>query len=533
MSARFLLIASVCSACSLDGLADGGGAGAEGGAASTVTVGGAGAQGGFAEGAGGSGGEPPMSRFVWLSSIGNAASQATSPFPTDPHGSSLRMSTPDESGAVWLGLVTRGVLDPDGPGGFEPAGMADAQSLFLLELQADGSVTAFEGYVGPPAGIENGLSVDGIVRNGAGVAVVGSFRTGSIDLGIGTITQPNTNSDDGYLLVADADGQAIAARHFTGLNNRNQTARAVTAFGGTLFVAGKLKQSFSVVDASDSSIDAACAFEIDDEIFERGYVASFDDTTLACDTLYTLTAVDNAATQQVYGVAADASGVYLAGGFTRQIIATPVPVVPGVSGEEGFVVALKPDLAPGAIWVARSTSSQGSANDSLRSIFIAGNRLIVGGYLAAGTGSQTPTFGKLANGAICTLEEPVSIDGFVGALKKNNGDCIAAVRLGGDGVDQVRMVTPDGEGVLATGFTEGIEGLETTAAVPLTRNGFLARLDDGLMLTGGAALGGTALDYVDGARAIDGGFLVAGSYGLPFDFLTSQDDVFVGKIELE
>lgn len=529
MVARLLLIASVCSACSLDGLADG--AGAQGGAPTTTSTGGAGGDGGSPVGAGGAGGGPAMSRFVWIESIGNAETQATSPFATDPNGASLRMSEPDASGAVWLALVTVGELDPDGAGPFI-GGAPGFHGLFLVELQADGSVTAFQSYLGPPEDIDNGLVVDDIVRSGAGVGVVGTFRTGTIDFGIGTITQPNTTADDGFLLVADEDGQAIAARHFTGLSNDTQTARALASFGGKLFVGGKLKQSFSIVDVSDDTVEATCAFEDTKEVFERAYVALFDETTLACEKLQTLTAVDSGAAQQVFGVAADASGVYLAGSYTRQLIAAPLPAMPATAAAEGFVVALQPDLTP--VWTARATSGQGTGDDALRSIFIAGTKLVVGGYLEDGTGPQLPSFGRVQTGTVCTFTEgPTDYDGFVGILTKNSGDCTAATLLDANGVDQVRAVAPDGDGVLATGFTDGFPGLETTAADPSSRSGFLARLDSSLIVTGGAAIGGTSLDYVDGARAVDGGFLVAGSYGVPFDVLESERDFFVGKIELE
>ncbi|MBL8740857.1 MAG: hypothetical protein JNK04_07180, partial [Myxococcales bacterium] len=283
MFARLLLIASVCCACSLQGLADGGGGDGAGGAptTTTTTVGGASGDGGSSVTTGGAGGAPDVSRFVWLESIGNGESQATSPFSTDPHGSSLRMSEPDAAGAVWLAVVTSGELDPDGPGGFEAMGMAGTRGLFLIEVQSDGAISAFHGYPGPPTSIENGLSVDGVARVGIGVAVVGTFRTGSIDFGIGVITQNNANADDGYLLVADASGQAVAARQITGTSGDTQTARAVAALGSTVLAAGKLKRSWAVKDAATGVADPSCAFDDAAEVFERAYVASFDADTLS------------------------------------------------------------------------------------------------------------------------------------------------------------------------------------------------------------------------------------------------------------
>jgi len=532
MYARFMVIAAVASACSLGGLADGGGAGGD--TASTSSIGGAGGQGGVATGAGGVGGEPPVSRFVWQASFGNQGIQATSPFSTDPHGSTLRLSAPSATGAVWVAFTTSGLLDPDGDGGASPAGVVDMQSLFLLELQPDGAVSAFRGYTGPPASVENGLSVDAITRDGEGVIVVGSFRTGSLDLGVGTVTQSNTGADDAFMLVLDADAEPIAARHITGLSNDTQTARAATTFDDTLYVGGKFRQSFSLVDPATDIVDAGCAFEDIDEVFDRAYVTSFDLATLACVTLYSFTAVDPGAAQQVFDIAVDDSGVYLAGSYTRQIIASPIAVLPSTSAEDGFVIALKPNLVAGARWVARATSSRGSANDALRAIQLGDDRVWVGGYLAAGTGTQTPTFGRLAEGTICSdLAGPMNIDGFVGSLDRASGDCIAARLLGGDGVDQVRTISVSGAGIVVGGFSDGLPGLETSIASPLTRNGFFARLDASLVVTGGVALGGTSLDYVDGVREIDGGYLVAGSFGAPFDFLAGQDDFFVGALLLE
>lgn len=260
----FALISASIMGCSLDGLTDGS-AGATSSAGGAPTGGGdLGGGGGFGGegGAGGEGGSGPTSAFAWIRSLGNAESQGTSPFASDFHGSSIRVSDPDPvTGAVWVAAVTVGAIDPDGGGEFTPGGQPEHRSLFVFEL-LDGELLQFNSFLGPLAA-EASMSVDAVTRlDSGGVAVIGTFRLGSIELGeeLGAMVQPST--DDGFVLLLDDTGAAVDAWQLTGVSNDFQQARGVAAVGSILYVAGRFKQSFDVRKPGDATPDPLCNYNI-------------------------------------------------------------------------------------------------------------------------------------------------------------------------------------------------------------------------------------------------------------------------------
>ncbi|HTJ81593.1 MAG TPA: hypothetical protein VL400_07700 [Polyangiaceae bacterium] len=475
-----------------------------------------------------------MSAFDWIQSFGNELAQGTSPYPTDAgNGSTLRMSEPNAAGEIWVAAVTKGAIDPDGAGGIDAAGNTASRNLFLFELGADGTLLSFRGYRGDLVDIDDSLSVGAVVRlNGDAIAVVGTFRGGSLDLGdAGIVTQSSQTTDDAFVARFDGTGKAVAARQLGGANA--QTARSAVFDGARIVVAGKLKRIMKVTDPVTAFEDAACAFSQGTEDFERATVLELDPATLACSHLVTFGATDVGAAQQAWAVWADASGVYVAGGFTRQIIGAPLAAVPASASEDGFVAALEPDLAtPMARFVARATSNRNSAVDSLRAVYGDGTRLYVGGFFDRGTsmvGGLDPEVG-VPGGVVCNVGTPNGRDGLLGVLDAATGACTAATLVGGADEDEVHTLAASPGGVALGGFTtNGIAGLDTSLGGG-SRDGFVARMTPILALQGGATFGGTSWDYLDGARISGRTLYVAGSFDTRFDVLDGQADFFVGAL---
>lgn len=532
-----LLSALLPLACSLDGLAGGGGTGGAGGAGGGTTAtasSSGGPQGGGGEG--GAGGGVP-SAFTWLKTIGNDQVQGTSPYATDAgSGSTLRVSEPGPGGEVWLAVATQGAIDPDGAGPFESSGNPDSYNLFVLELDDDGTLLHFVTLAGELENIQDPLSVGAVVRlDGGAIAVAGTFKGGAIDLApVGVITQPSLSQDDAFVIRISADGAVTHARQLGSGNS--QTARAAVLHGSQLLVAGKTKRTLSVMNPSGGATDAACALSSPMDEWERALVAVLDSSDLSCAGIVTFQATDLNATQQAWAITSDASGVYVAGSYNRQIIAPPLPAVPASSNDDGFVVALEADLAlPTVRWVARATSNRNGAADGLRAATIAGGMVWVGGYLERGTTavmSAEPEIGIVDGlpGNDCVLPLAETRDGVVGALDPQTGACSGALLLGGGQQDEVRGLVPFGAGVAATGFaTNGVAGLDASLAGG-SRDGFVAFLTDEALLDGGLLLGGLSWDYLDAARVRGSGLILAGSYDAPFDVLDGDADFFAGYL---
>ncbi len=524
----------VAAACSLEGLADGSGAGGLGGAAASSSSSSGGSDG--VGGVGGAGGAP-TSAFTWLATIGNELVQGTSPYATDAgSGSTLRMSVPGPSGEVWVAVATKGALDPDGAGPLPSRGSTDSANLFVLEIAPGGAVTAFGALEGDLESIEEPLSVGAVVRvAGDAVAVVGTFRAGTLDLGaIGQLTNTSQSQDDGFVVRFDAAAVPTHARQLGGGNV--QTARAATVHEGALLVAGKLKRVLAVTDP-DGVADAACAFSQNMEEFERVLVAALDPADLKCTHRVLFAATDVNAAQQAWAIAADASGVYVAGSYTRQLIADPLPSMPASASEDGFIVALDPDLTPATTrWVARATSNRNSGVDALRAAALSGGRLWVGGYLDRGTTavmSAEPSIETLDAVADndCILTLPDVRDGLVGALDPQDGTCLGAALLGTAQGDEVRGLAPSPGGVVATGFTTaGVMELDASLAGG-SRDGFAAFLSigTGAEIDGGWVLGGVSWDYLDAAQVTGSEVVLAGTFDASFDFLTGGADFWIGS----
>jgi len=274
--------------------------------------------------------------------------------------------------------------------------------------------------------------------------------------------------------------------------------------------------------------------------FERSLIAVFSSETLECTRLVTFQATPAAATpaQQAHAIAADASGVYVAGSFTRDIVVPPLDPLVATGGEDGFVVALDPDLSLAAPrWIARVTSS-GSApqkSDGLRAVTVSATGSIwVGGYVdytTAVTG-EVGVVGQPVN--VCALPALAKRDGLVSALDPITGACQFATLLGGAQDDEVRGLKtwPDGR-VLVSGFvTGGIAGLSTIDGG--SRDGYVALVEGqqgSSLVAGGYVLGGTSWDYLDGVAGTSGAELIlAGSFGVPFDMLDGETDFFAASI---
>lgn len=540
-----LLACAGLAGCSLEGLADGPAAGGGGGGGADVTVttvstgGAGGGQASGGAGTGGGGGEGGAgSAFTWLRSFGNELNQGTSPYVGDAgFGSTLRMSAPLPNGDVWLAAATSGAIDPDGPGGFEPAGNPASRNLFVLRLSADGDLLDFVTYEGTLADVDNSLTVGAIQAYDDGVAIAATFHGGSVDLqGAGVVTQSSPSIDDAFVVWLDPDGVAVAARQLGGANA--QTARALFRVGDRLLMAGKLKKVLQVTDPLTGLPDSACTFSQNADVFERVLVAAFDLPTFSCLAIGTLGATDDSAVQQAHSLWADASGVYVAGSFNRQIVAPPLATVPATASEDGFAAAFEPDLgAPVPRWVVRATSNRTSAVDGLRAIRGDGTRLYVGGYLESGNSpvdAEGPSVALVDaipdNDCLLDGNALKGRDGLVAVLDPATGACLGATLLGSFDGDEVRALSAHPDGVIASGLTTTtIPGLDDALAGG-SRDGFFVTLDPSLTIVGGRMIGGLSWDYMDAAHDGTGGVLLAGSFGAPFDQLTGQGDFFVGLL---
>ncbi len=514
--------------CSLEGLADGNGgtggsgtttAGTNNTASTNATT--------------GTGGGIQASVFTWVTSFGNELVQGTSPYATDSgSGSTIRISAPGPDGDVWVAAATKGAIDPDGSGGAEPAGTPDSYNLFVLRLDTAGEISVFRAFEGTLADIEDPLAVGAIERlPGGAFAVVGTIRGGSVDVSPAGVLSQGSATDDAYVIRFDDDGTPTHARQVGGSNV--QSLRAATLSGDTLVVGGRFKRVLEVEDPL-GGVDAACAYNVASEEYERMLVATFDPDTLVCTGFAMVGATDTSAVQQVRAVVADASGIYVAGSFTRQIVAAPSFDMPSSSGEDGFIVALAPDLSP-VRWMSRLTSNRSAANDGLRGLAIAGGTLWVGGFHDRGTSAvmgMEPMLGKVdgitTNDCILPLAD--GRDGVVGRLSLEDGSCEGALSIGGAQEDEVRVLMPSGEGVFAGGFTTvGVPGLDPSAGGG-SRDGFFALfVGPGVVLVGGRSLGGVSWDYLDALRVHEQALVLGGSYDASFDVLDGHADFWVGR----
>jgi hypothetical protein len=518
-------------ACSLEGLSDGTGGGTS--ASTTQTAASTAAT---TSSTGGAGGEASV--FSWVTSFGNDLVQGTSPYGSDAgSGSTLRMSDAGPDGDLWIAMATKGSIDPDGVGGAEAVGNPLSTNLFVAHVAADGALLGFFAFDGDFIDIDDTLQVGGVVRlPGDAVAILGTLKGGSLDFGpVGTVTMTSA-SDDAFVVRIDATGTPTHVRQLGGANGQVLRAGALT--GQRLIVVGRFKRVLDV-RVPEGASDAACAYNQPMENFERSLVASFDVGDLACVRLATFAATTDGAVQQAHAVAVDASGIYVAGTFTRELIAPTLPAMNYSAAEDGYIVALEPNLqAPEARWAARLTSNRASANDGARALSLWGGSLWVGGFQERGTNavmSMEPALGVTDMSVpTCTLSLADGRDGVVGRLEPSTGECQGAVVLGAAQEDEVRGMAALDDGIVATGFTTvGIPTLDGAAGGG-SRDGFFARFDGatGVTVSGGLMLGGVSWDYLDAARPVEGALVLGGSYDASFDVLTGHADFYVGKMTI-
>lgn len=517
-----LLAALFLCACSLEGLADGsaGGAGGAGrgggatGAGSSVGGAGGGAQTGGAGvggGVGGGGGAGPT--FTWLRRFGNDLLQ-------DSNGdslkqSSIRMSAPDGDGVVWVALAMVGQLDAADLDGIAPAPLLDdTRNLYVLGLrESDGQVVAVIALGGPTLG--ESLTVDGIVAQGAGAAVVGSVK------GQHPASSEVSSTSDGYVLRVDQTG-VVAARYVAGAGV--QTVRAVTADSqGQLFVAGKFSK-LAMHDAQGAQVDAAC---FSNATGEHAYVAELT-PSLSCVGLHFFSPVGAGnPTQEALAVQVDAERAYVAGAFSETISSLdPMPpALTAVGGADGFVGAF--ERATGSTsWLVAASSGAGGNSDALRALLGTAQGLWVGGYVM----SSAANGGAVSD---CTLLTPTSSrDALVAQLDPTTGKCLASTVLGGMGHDEVAGLAAGGAISFGFGYTTTTLGLSDESLAQKGTDGFTLRVPVVDDPPRGRQFGGLSFDYVDAAQWSDGQLLIAGTYNQPFATLpeSKTGDFFVGAI---
>ncbi len=535
MRAPSLCLAALTAACSLDGLASGG-SGGGGGAATASTTSGTSSS---SSGVGGQGGDAPASPFSWALRFGNDLTQGTSPYATDAgSGSTLRVSERAADGRVWVAATTRGAIDFDGDGGGDALGAPADVNLFLLEIDGAGAIATAVALEGSFRDVADVLSVGAVVRGPADeVLVAGTIKGGTLDLGAaGEITQTSLSTDDAFVLRFDGAGAVTHARQIGG--SSTQSARSAVLGPDGLHVGGRLRRFLTVADPS-GAVDPACDVSAGAEDFDRSFVLRLDPGTLVCDAIATFTASETGAAQQAHALAVDETGVYVGGSFSRQIIPEMGLTVPSSSSDDGYVIALEPDLGtPTVRWVATLTSNRSGASDGVRALALSGGSLWVGGHQDRGTSAVMglePALGTadMVPGDDCSLPLADARDGVVGRLDPMTGACLGAVALGAAFQDEVRSLGafPDGR-VVAVGFTtSGVPELSSELAGG-SRDAFVAILTAtaGVSVESGMMLGGASWDYLDGGRAGSTSVVVAGTYDLPFAGLGGGADFFVGEL---
>ncbi|NUO53378.1 MAG: hypothetical protein HOV80_31400 [Polyangiaceae bacterium] len=518
-------------ACSLEGLSDGTG----GGTSSSTTQTSASTAATSSSSTGGAGGEASV--FTWVTSFGNDLVQGTRPYGSDAgSGSTLRMSDAGPDGDVWIAAATKGAIDPDGVGGSDALGNPLSTNLFLAHVGADGTLLGFFAFEGNFLDIDDTLQIGGVVRlPGDAIAILGTLKGGNIDFGAAGTVEQTSATDDAFVVRIDANGVATHARELGGANS--QLLRAGALQGQKLLVTGRFKRILDV-RGPDGASDAPCAYNQPMEDYERTLVASFDADNLSCTRLATFAATTASAVQQAHALAVDATGIYIAGTFTRELIAPPLPAMPKSAGEDGYIDAIEPSLqTPEARWTARLTSNRATANDGVRALALWGGSLWVGGFQERGTNavmSQEPALGVVDMSVpTCTLALAEGRDGVVGRLDPSTGECEGAIVLGAAQEDEVRGMAALADGIVATGFTTGgIPALDGSAGGG-SRDGFFARFEGaGVVVAGGRTLGGVSWDYLDAARPVDGALVLGGSYDASFDVLKGHADFFVGKMTI-
>jgi hypothetical protein len=446
--------------------------------------------------------------ILWTSQFGTSSSDQATSVSADP------------SGVYVAGFVGFGAL----PGQTSASG-GDA---FVRKYDASGTEVWTRQF-----GTAGGDSANGVAVDVSGIYLVG--RTDGTFPG-----QTNTGGANTFVRKYDAVGSHVWTRQFGSFLAQQDLARAVDA-DGNVYVAGQVSGILPGQTSSDIVPDGADAF-----------VRKYDAAGNVIWTRQFGTGGADAATS----LAVDASGIYVAGSITGTL--------PGQTGSDDAFVR-KYDAAGNVIWTrqfgANSDSATGVAADAT-GVYVAGftngtfaGQTSAGGvdafvrkYNHSGTLVWTQQFGSAgadqANGIAANASGEVYVTGNTnGTLPglTSSGGQDAFVRkyffsgalvwtrqFGTAASDQATSIAADASGVSVSGSTAGTFAGQTSAG---GQDAFLRRYD-----TAGADLwtrqfGSAGADQANGVAVGTSGIYVAGqtSGTLPGQTSAGGQDAFVGK----
>jgi hypothetical protein len=337
---------------------------------------------------------------------------------------------------------------------------------------------------------------------GNGIAVDGSnvYVAGNSDATWGSPVRAFASGTDAFAAKLNPSTGALTWNTFLGGGLADQGTGIAVDGGGNIYVTGYSYVTWgSPVHAFAGGNDAFAA--------KLGSAGS----------LIWNTFLGGSGNDQGYGIAADASNVYVTG-TSAATWGIPVQAYGG-GGNDGF--AAKINLSTGAlVW---STFLGGSGNDQGRGITIDGSgNAYVMGYSGDPWGSPVRSYTG-------------GNDAFVAKLD-SSGALTWSTFLGGSAPDQGYGIAVDGHGnVYGTGNSFDTWGSPAHAHAGLA-DVFVVRLNSVGSLTWSTFLGGTGSDYGDGI-AMDGSgsaYLTGRSYstwGSPVRAYAGGVDAFVAKVE--
>lgn len=143
----------------------------------------------------------------------------------------------DAQGPMDFDLAAAGTLPITNGGG--------GRDLFLVELDADGTVLSKIGYGGSGDEVANAVAFDAA----GGTVLTGTFKSPTLDFGTGSASLKNPTGKELAFVARTGGGAASWFVGFAGMGEQRATALAVDA--GVVLVAGAFNDSLGMLKATD------------------------------------------------------------------------------------------------------------------------------------------------------------------------------------------------------------------------------------------------------------------------------------------
>ncbi len=303
-----------------------------------------------------------------------------------------------------------------------------AQDAFVAALTADGDYV-WARRVGGAGGDD---VARGVTLGAAGAVFVAGSFSGTADFDPGTVVRDLTSRGlrDAFVWKLDAAGAAAWAAPAGGPQDDDAAAVAVTA-AGDVYAAG------AFADAADFDPGPGLL-----EVQSAGAADAFVWRLTAAGAAVWAKPLGGVAADGAAGVAADATGVYVAGSFRQTADFDPGPgqiLLASAGGADAFVAKLDP--AGGRQWAHRAggasnDAGQGVAVDAAGRVTAAGS-LYGAGAFDPGDGDLPLTGGPAANAVVARVDQTLAGGAYaLDAFEPNNAAAFAT-DLGVVNVEQV------------------------------------------------------------------------------------------------